>query len=123
MKNIIRLLVISSLLTASNIYASSNEDKFNIPFRYAKGQVLFDKNCSACHGSTLTGSDKGPPLLHSFYKPSHHGDSAFYRAGLKGVKAHHWNFGDMPPVADMTERKMKSIVSYVRFYQQQKKLY
>lgn len=94
-----------------------------IPFRYAKGQVLFEKNCSSCHGISMTGTDKGPPLIHAFYKPSHHGDGSFYRAGLKGVKAHHWNFGDMPPVSGMNESKMKSIVPYIRFYQQAKKLY
>jgi cytochrome c2 len=94
-----------------------------IPFRYAKGQVLFEKNCSSCHGQTMTGTDKGPPLLHPFYKPSHHGDRAFYNAALKGVKAHHWKFGDMPPVQGITEHKMKSIVPYIRYYQQQKKLY
>lgn len=94
-----------------------------IPFQYARGQVLFEKNCSSCHGVNLMGSEKGPPLLHAFYKPSHHGDDAFYRAGLKGVKAHHWNFGDMPPVSGMTESRMKAIVAYIRYFQQQKKLY
>ncbi|MCP4490817.1 MAG: cytochrome c [Gammaproteobacteria bacterium] len=123
MKNTIRLFVISGLLTASSFYASGNEDKINIPFRYGQGQALFEVHCSSCHGPTLKGSAKGPPLLHQFYVPSHHGDGAFYRAGLNGVKAHHWNFGDMPPVAGMTEKRMKSIIAYVRFYQRQKKLY
>jgi len=49
--------------------------------------------------------------------------SSFYRAALKGVKQHHWNFGDMPPVAGMTPGKMDRIVPYLRHYQRQKKLY
>lgn len=107
-------------VTSQQTYSASD---LVIPFRYAKGLVLFERNCSSCHGVSMMGTDKGPPLMHSFYKPSHHGDSSFYRAGLKGVKAHHWNFGDMPPVPGMSESKMKNIVPYIRFYQQAKKLY
>ena len=117
------LLFISCLLSISTVYASGNHEGAHIPFRLANGQLLFNKNCSSCHGQNLLGSETGPPLLHPFYKPSHHGDSSFYRAGLKGVKAHHWQFGDMPPVEGMNEQKMKSIISFIRFYQQQKKLY
>ncbi|MBL7003253.1 MAG: cytochrome c [Gammaproteobacteria bacterium] len=95
----------------------------SLPFKYAKGQNLFNKNCSSCHGTTLLGSETGPPLLHNFYKPSHHGDSSFYRAALSGVRAHHWSFGDMPPVPEMTQKKLNSIVPYIRYFQQQKGLF
>ena len=94
-----------------------------IPFHLAKGQLLYEKYCSSCHGVSLEGTDEGPPLIHPFYKPSHHGDKSFYRAALKGTKQHHWNFGDMKPVEGMTRKKMDSVVPYVRYYQQQKKLY
>jgi mono/diheme cytochrome c family protein len=122
MKNTMLCLVLGGLLSIISQQAASAEALL-ISFKYAKGQMLFEKNCSSCHGVDLTGSKEGPPLLHPFYKPSHHGDASFYRAGLKGVKAHHWNFGDMPPIADMTESKMKHIITFVRYYQQQKKLY
>lgn len=100
----------------------ASED-IEIPFHLAKGQILYEKYCSGCHGLQLDGSDKGPPLIHPFYKPSHHGDKAFYRAALQGTKQHHWNFGDMQPVEGMTPKKMDNLVPYVRFYQQQKKLF
>ena len=116
-------LLAGVLLLAVNVSAIQAEVDINIPFRYAKGQVLYEMNCSSCHGENLNGSDKGPPLLHAFYKPSHHGDGAFYRAALKGVRAHHWDFGDMPPVKGMTEKKLKNIVPYIRYFQQQKKIY
>ncbi len=122
MKLTIRLSLLGSLLTLISPHALSDEE-LPIPFRHAQGKVLYDENCSSCHGGKLSGSDNGPPLMHPYYKPSHHGDSAFYRAGLQGVRAHHWNFGDMPAVPGMTERKMKNIISYIRYYQQQKKLY
>ena len=87
------------------------------------GSAIYFSTCSACHGVQLNGSDQGPPLVHPFYKPSHHNDGSIYRAALKGVKQHHWNFGNMPPVAGMTPGKMDSVVPYIRYYQQQKKLY
>lgn len=113
----------TSLLLAFILSPAQAQTDINIPFKYAKGQMLFDENCSACHGSNLTGSDQGPPLLHPFYKPSHHGDASFYRAALKGVKSHHWNFGDMPAVEGMSKQKMDRIIPYVRFVQKQKKLF
>ena len=67
-------------------------EKVKVPFTYAKGVKLYRQNCSSCHGRSLEGTKQGPPLLHPFYKASHHDDSAFYRAALKGVKAHHWQF-------------------------------
>ena len=98
-------------------------EEVEIPFHLAKGQLLYEKCCSSCHGLQLNGTDKGPTLLHAFYKPSHHGDKSFYRAALQGTKQHHWEFGDMPPVEGITPKKMDSLVPYVRYYQQQKKLY
>ncbi len=94
-----------------------------IPFSLAKGQVLYEKYCSSCHGPALDGTDEGPPLVHPFYKPSHHGDKSVYRAVLQGTKQHHWNFGDMEPVPGMTPKKMDSLLPFIRYYQQQKNLY
>ena len=94
-----------------------------IPFTYAKGKMLYDQACSSCHGVNLDGGDKGPPLVHDYYKPSHHGDDSFYKAALQGTRAHHWNFGDMPAIEGMTRDRMKSIIAFVRYYQKQMKLY
>jgi mono/diheme cytochrome c family protein len=94
-----------------------------IPFEMARGQLLYEKYCSSCHGLQLDGSDQGPPLVHPFYKPSHHSDKSFYRAVLQGTKQHHWNFGDMKPVEGMTPKKMDAVIPFVRYYQRQKKLY
>jgi len=94
-------------------------EKKKVPFLFVKGVKLYNQHCSICHGRSLEGSKLGPPLLHPFYKASHHGDSAFYRAALKGVRAHHWKFGDMPPVKGMTVIKMESIIPYIRWYQKE----
>lgn len=80
----------------------------------ASGKALFDRNCAACHGADLKGSDKGPPLLHKIYEPSHHGDPAFQLAAKNGVRAHHWKFGDMAPVPQVTPDDVAHITAYVR---------
>lgn len=80
--------------------------------------VLFERNCAECHGENAAGSENGPPLVHKIYEPGHHGDAAFYLAARNGVRAHHWNFGNMPPRPDVTEPQIAAIVAYVRELQQ-----
>mgnify|MGYP001824459406 FL=1 len=92
----------------------------SVPFRYALGVADFRSKCSSCHGQWAEGVAKtGPPLVHRFYEPSHHGDAAFYRAARYGTKQHHWNFGDMPPVADISEKQIANIIRFIRWWQQQ----
>lgn len=79
-----------------------------------KGSVAFDMNCSACHGRNAVGTDKGPPLVHKIYEPNHHGDLAFYLAVDNGVRAHHWPFGNMPRIENVSKKDIASIVAYIR---------
>jgi mono/diheme cytochrome c family protein len=79
-----------------------------------QGRAAFDKNCATCHGRNATGTDKGPPLVHPIYEPSHHADLAFLLAARNGVRAHHWRFGNMPPVEGVTDGEIEWIVAYVR---------
>ncbi len=123
MKNMFKLVISMSILMPFVTGTVKAAEEVVIPFHLGKGQLLYEKNCSSCHGLQLNGTDKGPPLLHPYYKPSHHGDQSFYRAALQGVQQHHWKFGNMPPVEGMTVEKMNSLVPYVRYYQKQKKLY
>jgi mono/diheme cytochrome c family protein len=78
------------------------------------GAALFDAHCSRCHGPQGTGSDQGPPLVHKVYEPAHHPDGAFYRAVRQGVRAHHWNFGDMPKVGGLSDAEVAEVIAYVR---------
>ena len=79
-----------------------------------EGQALFSANCAACHGVKGGGTDSGPPLVHIIYEPNHHGDESFQRAVAQGVRAHHWKFGDMQPVAGVERSDVAKIVSFVR---------
>jgi hypothetical protein len=85
----------------------------------ADGERLFGERCASCHGQWATGTAHGPPLLHHYYRPSHHGDAAFVLAVRQGVKAHHWRYGDMPPVAGLTADQVGEITGYVRWLQRE----
>ncbi|MEX2581702.1 MAG: c-type cytochrome [Gemmatimonadota bacterium] len=90
-----------------------------IPADLATGAALFAENCATCHGERGLGTDQGPPLVHIIYEPSHHADIAFLYAVQRGVRAHHWDFGDMPPVPAIDQEELRQIVAYVRFLQRQ----
>lgn len=79
------------------------------------GKVAYEAKCAICHGANAAGQDGvAPPLVHKIYEPSHHGDAAFLLAAKNGVRAHHWRFGNMPPVEGVTDGDVKMIVAYVR---------
>ncbi len=82
-----------------------------------EGAELFVKACAICHGRNASGSERGPPLVHRIYEPSHHGDDSFYRAAEQGVQAHHWSFGNMPPATGVSTQELAKIIAYVRALQ------
>lgn len=90
-----------------------------VPAELQTGQAKFTANCSACHGAGGVGTNQGPPLAHKIYEPNHHGDAAFQRAAANGVKAHHWEFGNMPKIDAVTPEDVEQIIKYVRWLQKQ----
>ena len=115
-----RLLVMGLMtLIINTASATENQEGFKVPFSYGLGKNLFENNCSACHGKWGKGSPIGPPLMHQFYRPSHHPDSLFNRAALDGARAHHWKFGDMPPAPGVDRAKLDKIIPYIRWLQEQ----
>ena len=82
-----------------------------------QGETLFNAQCAQCHGKNAAGTENGPPLVHKIYEPSHHSDLSFQRAAKFGVRAHHWSFGNMPPVAGITETEVDRVITYVRTLQ------
>ncbi|QID18467.1 cytochrome c [Nitrogeniibacter mangrovi] len=85
--------------------------------RLIVGKTLYDKNCAKCHGADLTGTHQGPPMLNPIYRPGHHADPAFQMAVAHGAQAHHWPFGDMPPVPGLTPDDVGHITAYIRMRQ------
>jgi len=90
-----------------------------VPADLQTGEAKFNANCAACHGPQGTGTQQGPPLVHKIYEPNHHGDAAFQRAAANGVRAHHWEFGNMPKIDGVTPDEVDHIVRYVRWLQKQ----
>lgn len=82
------------------------------------GGDLYQANCAECHGADLRGTDKGPSHLSVVYEPNHHGDGAFILAIQRGVRAHHWPFGDMEAVEGLSGDDIAAIVAFVREQQQ-----
>ncbi len=84
------------------------------------GKRAYNAVCAACHGENAQGkAGTAPPLVHKIYEPGHHGDMAFVLAAQNGVRAHHWNFGDMAPVKGVTQSDVMNIVAYVRVLQRE----
>lgn len=118
---VLGILASSPALHAQNAETASPPD--GMPFQYGRGFELFQSKCAQCHGADLEGTEQGPPLLHGYYKPSHHSDAAFFRAIEVGSPQHHWNFGDMKPVEGVDRKQAQVIVDFVRWYQQNAGLY
>jgi hypothetical protein len=57
--------------------------------------------------------------VHRIYEPDHHADPAFQLAVARGVRAHHWRFGDMAPVPGVSESDVTAIIGYIRWLQRQ----
>ena len=82
------------------------------------GEQSFNANCSVCHGANAAGKEGfAPPLVHKIYEPSHHGDMAFVLAAKQGVRQHHWPFGNMPAIPDVSDKEIADIITYIRTLQ------
>ena len=83
------------------------------------GKRAFEAKCAECHGANAAGQNGvAPPLVHKIYEPSHHSDMAFVLAAKNGVRSHHWNFGNMPPVKGLTDADVKMVTQFVRELQE-----
>ena len=104
--------------------ASSNSDPMVVvdvpPLTEAEklGEADFNNFCADCHGRNAAGlNGAAPPLVHKIYEPSHHGDGSFFQAVRRGVRAHHWSFGDMLPVEGIEDEQIERIIVYIRALQ------
>lgn len=117
----VSLFILLTLLLVACDDASVRKDKnpFHLPPEgfvadSTKGKVLFTQNCLSCHGIRGQGTNQGPPLVHNTYNPRHHADLAFNLAVKNGVRSHHWKFGDMKPLPNVSPESVGHITAYVR---------
>lgn len=125
-KVLVPVIFVSALIASLWLFSSNSVDPNNgkpmvevkVPSDLAdvaEGRLAFDENCASCHGKNASGlNGNGPPLIHKIYEPGHHGDMSFVLAAKNGTRAHHWKFGNMPPVEDITDNEIKNIIAYVR---------
>ncbi len=98
--------------------------KVSVPADFSQNAVIgnriYEAKCAECHGENAAGQ-KGiaPPLVHKIYEPSHHSDMAFIAAAKNGVRAHHWDFGNMPQIAGITDGEVKLVAVYIRELQRE----
>lgn len=120
-----RLAVVagSVVLTATlaiGAVACGDSDDSGAPVGAGRGGDLYAANCASCHGSDLRGTERGPSHLSIVYEPSHHGDDSFRSAIAQGARAHHWNFGDMPPVTGLAVDEVEAIIEFIRDEQERR---
>ena len=120
---VIAVLVLGGAMAISKFFGRGDNPAFvnlTVPpltQSAAAGKTLFDDNCASCHGTNAAGSENGPPLIHVIYEPGHHSDGSFFLAVSRGVRQHHWNFGNMPEQPNVSEQDTALIIEYVRALQ------
>lgn len=103
------------LVVAALACGAESQPADGVPtFAGADGATLYMAACASCHGADLRGTEQGPPFLDAVYRPAHHADASFLLAVRRGARAHHWDFGNMPPVQGLTDEQVAAIVAYVR---------
>ncbi|MCL1592957.1 MAG: cytochrome c [Actinomycetia bacterium] len=108
------LLVIALGLNGGSSGGQASDIEVQNAALVTEGDVLYQASCAVCHGSDLRGTERGPSHLSTIYNPGHHGDGAFAIAAVNGVKAHHWNFGNMPRIPGLSDADLERIVAFVR---------
>ena len=98
--------------------ACSSDDAASDDVATSSGATLYERSCASCHGTDLGGTDLGPSHLSQVYAPDHHSDASFRAAITQGSAAHHWDFGDMPPVEGLDDDEIELIIAYVREQQE-----
>jgi len=115
------VLALGAALFAMSVFVTpiAQSASSKVPAEFQSGEGKFSSFCARCHGAEGSGTKQGPPLVHKIYEPNHHGDAAFQRAAANGVRAHHWQFGDMPKIEGVKSEDVDQIVKYVRWLQRQ----
>lgn len=112
-------LMLAAVPACNQGEAPATSPPSSVPAELQAGEAKFKANCAVCHGQAGVGTSQGPPLVHKIYEPNHHGDAAFQRAAASGVRAHHWEFGNMPKIDSVTPEDVDHIIRYVRWLQKQ----
>ncbi len=121
MKQTLGTVIVAISLSVA-ISACAGDDTATAPLEpipaEADGAVIYQARCASCHGEDLRGTDEGPSQLSIVYEPNHHGDDAYRAAIRNGVPQHHWGFGNMPAVEEITDDQIELVIGYIRSQQE-----
>lgn len=106
-------IALATSCTAANSDEPATSSADPVTATYS-GEDSFQNRCAVCHGQNADGSATGPPLVNRLYEIGHHPNFSFHNAVNKGVTAHHWNFGDMPPIPNVAPEEIDAIICHVR---------
>jgi mono/diheme cytochrome c family protein len=106
-----RIAIVAALVLAACDPAGSSTAGTNGPL--GVGRVLYQVNCSACHGVDGLGTASGPALIDPSKGPDQTPDSAFVIAVTEGVDKD-GAFTAMAPVEGLSHGDIQQITNYVR---------
>ena len=116
-------LVVAALAIGAGIAGCGDDSDDTGDEASGDGAALYAESCASCHGSDLRGTGRGPSHLSEVYEPGHHSDESFRSAIRNGSPAHHWTFGDMPPIPSVPPAEVDRILAYVRWLQREAGVY
>jgi len=112
--------VVAAVAAASCASSSPEAAPTTTGVSQQRGAEVYAAKCAQCHGTELQGTDSGPSHLSAVYQPSHHSDESFRRAVRQGSPQHHWRFGPMPPIEDVSGSDLESVIAFVRAQQRER---
>ena len=120
----VSLVVLANAIGSTYVLADHTRGHVNVTVgalspKAEYGQKVFDQQCASCHGLNGAGTRKGPPLIHDIYNPGHHSNKSFYNAVSRGVRQHHWSYGNMPAQKQLGFSDMAALVQFIREVQKQ----
>ncbi len=118
----LRSTVVLTLLL-SILYVGGTDVRAEEVLKAPVGESVYNNRCAKCHGVRGVGTDTGPPLVHKIYHLNHHGDFSFNLAVSRGVRAHHWKFGNMEKVEGVSRVEVEGIIEYIRALQREAGIY
>ena len=108
------VLALAGITAALAACGSDGDSRVDELATDADGATVYAARCASCHGDDLRGTDRGPSHLSIVYEPGHHDDVSYRAAIRNGVRQHHWPFGDMPPVEDITDAQIEEVIGFIR---------
>ena len=77
-------------------------------------EKLYDSFCIECHDTQGKGTQYGAARAHLVYGPQYHTNRSFFLAVSTGIKAYHWQYGDITKVSSVATEDAAYIESYIQ---------